>query len=133
MNHPDLGIHLQKVEFTDVAVVAHSFGGVVASKLAIEFPSAWLHRVRAVAFTDSVHSDLPFKKNEEIRDWFETHARNWVTSDEDLDTSITHRGLRDVVPCVSAGHEKHENTSWAAFPSVWGFIKDKMQQEAKDT
>jgi hypothetical protein len=57
-------------------------------------------------------------------------ARDWVQSDEPLDTPISEStsafSLSAGCPCVSAGHPKHEYTSPCAIESVFAFLCDKL-------
>lgn len=57
-------------------------------------------------------------------------TRNYVTSNEPLDKVLTDRPV-DVVR-ASAGHSKHEWTSWAAETAVFEFIENLYQQRIKD-
>lgn len=53
------------------------------------------------------------------------NARNWVTSSDPLDTEL--ETSRDI-PCYSAGHTKHEWTSWACIEALFKFIETKYKQ-----
>lgn len=115
-----------KKDFQNVMIVAHSYGGVVTVRIAAKFSDDWLKIVKAVALTDSVHNDLHIKNNKKLLSWFKKNTRNWVSSSETLDTKIS--GYGSVIPCVSAGHIKHENTSWSAFTSVFKFLGETEQR-----
>lgn len=47
----------------NIAIVAHSYGGVVTTALAAYAPRGFLNRVSAVAFTDSVHDSYQWDRN----------------------------------------------------------------------
>jgi len=121
-HHVFQNIILKRPNIKNVFIVAHSFGGAVTVRLASAFPSKWQSLVRAVAFTDSVHSCHGIKQT--LRRWFTDNAINWVASDDELD--LPQRSFGSVVPCVSAGHPKHENTSWSACDSIFRFFKKKL-------
>jgi len=112
---------------TDIVVVAHSFGGVVTIDIASEFSNFWRSRVKAVAFTDSVHGERAFTLDRRLAAWFAGHSVNWVTSDKEVDSPLRRSST---VPCVSAGHMSHENTSWSAFKSIFKFFKLKLEQSS---
>jgi hypothetical protein len=62
-----------------------------------------LTRLRAVAFTDSVHS-VPDDASKPVREFMLKHCVNYVKSDEPLDTPIERDAYdNDGCPCVSAG------------------------------
>ncbi|XP_018025019.1 cotranscriptional regulator FAM172A isoform X2 [Hyalella azteca] len=104
-----------------VAVVAHSYGGVVTTSLFQEFTQYFEDKVFAVAFTDSVHSS-PLPKT---FGHFLKISRNWVTSSEPLDTRLRLRGPRDVV-IFSAGVQSHEMTSSASMKSIFKFFSERL-------
>lgn len=49
-------------------------------------------------------------------------GRNWVTSKEPLDTPLVLNDQRDV-PRYSAGHIKHEFTSWSCQTALFEFFE----------
>lgn len=103
-----------------VAIVAHSYGGVVTVELAQKFPEFFKEKVFAVGFTDSVHSSsLVPEQLIEI-------GRNWVTSKEPLDTTLT-ISKRDL-PRYSAGHIKHEMTSYSCKDALFKFFEQRHAQ-----
>merc|ERR1719285_1715263 len=111
---------MDKQHFTDIVVVAHSFGGIVTT----EFSTYWYSRVRALALTDSVHGERAFTLDRRLATWFSKYAVNWVTSGKEVDTPLRRSST---VPCVSAGHTSHENTSWSAFKSIFTFFRRKLE------
>jgi len=78
-----------------------------------------LSRLKAIAFTDSVHWVSP-KDPPAVQNFIRKHAINWVGSDEPLDTPEPKSG--DGCPCISSGHPKHENTSASAIESVFKYL-----------
>lgn len=92
-----------------------------------------LSRLKAIAFTDSVHSVSP-RDPADVQKFLRKHAINWVQSDKPLDTPMpTGEGCK----CVSAGHPKHvglyrinyckEYTSPSAIESVFAFLNSKLK------
>ncbi|KAH9373667.1 hypothetical protein HPB48_008099 [Haemaphysalis longicornis] len=113
----------KKVPARHIAVVAHSYGGVVAVNVAKEFFASFTHRVFAVALTDSVHSFARQKISPGVAQFFSKVGRNWVSSPESLDRPLPERFDGSVdVKRVSAGTVTHEMTSWSSFASVFEFL-----------
>jgi len=105
--------------------VAHSAGGAGALNLVRSRGEECQKRLCGIAFTDSVHcvtrSDEDYVKN-----FIRKRCRNWVKSDEPLDTLIE----RPKYDClmVSAGHDKHEYTSGCAINSVFEFLDKRSNK-----
>jgi len=106
-------------EATIIGAVAHSAGGHCAQMLVEKRNSEASKRLYGIAFTDSVHG-VSRRDPEEVKHFIQKRCRNWVRSDEPLDTKI-HKPSNDCL-CVSAGHDKHEWTSGIAIDSVFGFL-----------
>lgn len=79
-----------------VAIVAHSYGGVVVVDMSNKFVDFFKKYVFAIGMTDSVH--FGGKLTEQIQDI----GRNWVTSTQPLDTPL--RSSKNDVPHFSAGN-----------------------------
>ena len=114
---------INKLPAKHIALVAHSYGGIVTTHLAREFAEEFNERVFAIAFTDSVHNLQWQQAPESVHNLFQQRAQNWVASDEKLDTPV--RAARRDAPCVSAGHDTHEWTSWSAIESIFAFFNKK--------
>jgi len=78
--------------------------------------------VFAIAFTDAAMGS-PQAKN---RDYLCEVTCDWVASSSPLDTPVSqsNKSIRK----VSAGHTKHEWTSYSAIDSVFQFIEEKYEQ-----
>ncbi|XP_013101033.1 FAM172 family protein homolog CG10038 [Stomoxys calcitrans] len=105
-----------------VAIVAHSAGGGVTLDLARRFPEFFENKVFAIALTDSAHYGV----GGDIRKVIAGKTCNWVSSDEPLDTEL--KTSKDDIKMVSAGHTKHEWTSYSAFESVFKFLEEKYSE-----
>ncbi|KAJ4459512.1 putative UPF0528 protein [Paratrimastix pyriformis] len=125
----------------DMVIVAHSYGGICSVSLLQQREAEILPRLRAIAFTDSVHSvpsalsaeyiaDLkrrypmghfkaPVPLSPAVSRLLDTRACNWVSASTPLDTPAGHR---EGCPCVSAGTPQHERTSSSAMTSVFSFL-----------
>ncbi|XP_058822561.1 FAM172 family protein homolog CG10038 isoform X2 [Topomyia yanbarensis] len=103
-----------------VAIVAHSYGGVVTVELAQKFPQFFKEKVFAVGFTDSVHSSSL------VPEVLIGIGRNWVTSKEPLDTTLTIS--KHDLPRYSAGHIKHEMTSYSCMDALFKFFEERYEQ-----
>jgi hypothetical protein len=71
-----------------VVAVAHSYGGVCTVALLTARRGAVTDRLRAVAFTDSVHGRSAERMPAAQRDFLVKHCVNWVASDRPLDTLV---------------------------------------------
>lgn len=78
-------------------------------------------RLRALAFTDSVHWSGE-AASDVITNWLGANAKDWVASKEPLDTPMPDNRENAGCECVSAGHSKHEWTSPCAVNSVFDFF-----------
>lgn len=84
-----------------------------------------LERLRAIAFTDSVH-DVEKRDPEDLKDWVMDNTINWVTSNKPLGEKLKVSKTQGCI-CLSAGHTVHENTSESARVEVFKFLKSKLQ------
>ncbi|XP_026749981.2 FAM172 family protein homolog CG10038 [Galleria mellonella] len=112
--------YVTKLKVSSIVIVAHSYGGVVTLTLADQLKDAFNDRVKAIAFTDSVHAFSNIK----ISKSFKEISRNWISSAAPLDTPMNTPDF----DCarVSAGHPKHEMTSYACIDSVFKFFEEKL-------
>ncbi|XP_023226430.1 protein FAM172A-like [Centruroides sculpturatus] len=117
---------IQKTPAKNIAIIAHSYGGVVTMNLLNMLGESFQNRVFAIALTDSVHSLSHQKVNSQAIQWLQKVARNWVSSSQPLDTPL--RTDQYEVPCVSAGDKRHEMTSWSSFASIFEFLDHKYQK-----
>lgn len=102
-----------------IAIVAHSYGGIVTVDLASKFKQEFDKKVFAVAFTDSVHGARGMNKRLlEI-------GINFVSSDEPLNTKL--QSSNDVER-RSAGTSKHELTSYQCMNELFEFISQKEKE-----
>ena len=76
----------------------------------------------AIALTDSAHFQIPGNAKHVVLDI----ACNWISSSAALDTEI-YAGEGEMLS-VSAGHSKHEWTSYSAFESVFKFLEEKYER-----
>ncbi|CAO1413679.1 unnamed protein product [Diamesa tonsa] len=105
-----------------VAIVAHSYGGHVAIELGEKYAKDFEEKVFAIAFTDSVHSSYG------VTPKMRSIGINYVGSDKPLDTP--EYDLHGDIIRVSAGHSKHEMTSYSCIESLFVFV-DKKYKEMK--
>jgi len=115
-----------------VVVVAHSYGGIVAMHLASTFGEEWVRRVAGLLLTDSVHGRLT--GNPATDSHLIEIGQNWVSSDDPVGTPVSSVFVRKGgIPLVSAGHSKHEWTTWAACGQIFEVIQKIKQGEAWKT
>eukprot|EP01130_Rhizamoeba_saxonica_P010068 TRINITY_DN4123_c0_g1_i1.p1 TRINITY_DN4123_c0_g1~~TRINITY_DN4123_c0_g1_i1.p1 ORF type:complete len:342 (+),score=60.13 TRINITY_DN4123_c0_g1_i1:47-1072(+) len=103
-----------------ISIIAHSAGGYNTVTLANLYPE-YLAKVISIAFTDSVHS--PLGNESHTQAILEEKAKNWVTSNDILDTPVYTR--KGDAQRVSAGHVRHEYTSASAIESVFAFLEER--------
>jgi len=106
----------------DIVIVAHSAGGGCTMTLLRERTNEILPRLKAIAFTDSFHSNSP-RDPPQVAKFMKENAVNWVQSDNPLDTVESSFGCL----CLSSGHNKHEYTSSSAINSVFKFLAEKTK------
>ncbi|KAH0539190.1 FAM172 family protein homolog CG10038 isoform X2 [Cotesia glomerata] len=116
--------YIQPSAATDIAIVAHSYGGVCTVEFAHRHREEFEKRVFAVGFTDSVHR-LPRTGCDHLV----KVSKNWVSSEQPLDTPVD--CASDDVPCVSAGHPVHEMTSWSCIESLFKFLEEHYNNRVK--
>jgi pimeloyl-ACP methyl ester carboxylesterase len=106
-----------KSDAKNIVIIAHSYGGVVAMELARSFKADFLDRVSGVFMTDSVHYKLSGDK--EVDKKLEKIGKNYVGSDLEVGTPVEKMVGSKNIPRFSAGHEKHEWTSWSAMEEIF--------------
>lgn len=116
---------VSKAKAKDIVTVSHSAGGHGTLMLLRYREDDVLKRLRAIAFTDSVHS-IGKNESQGVKKFIMENSVNWVTSKEKLDTKV---GYREGCLCVSAGHDTHENTSSSAQVSVFKFLQMKLENK----
>jgi len=110
------------------SIVAHSYGGVVTLAMARKYRNAFLDKCFAIAFTDSVHRVRQSGRSSKMANWFKNNARNYVTSNKPLGTSLNKMSWSSDIPRFSAGHNDHKWTSWAAIDAVFPYLEEKYTQ-----
>lgn len=100
-----------------VAIVAHSYGGVVTVDLAKKNPDFFKSHVFGIGFTDSVHY---FGKI--IQDV----TRNYIASSKPVGTLIKEH--ENEIHTYSSGHIKHEYTSHSAIKEVFEFLENNYEE-----
>ena len=88
--------------------------------------------------TDSVHFKLT--QNEKVNKKLEEIGKNYVGSDLEVGTPVEKMFGANDIPRYSAGHEKHEWTSWSAMKEIFkdmekagkeAIVKDEDLNEKK--
>lgn len=110
---------VQPCDPKSIAVVAHSYGGVVATDLARRFKKDFEEKVFAIALTDSVHGSRDVSSN------LQKISINFVGSNDPVGKEQKNYG--EGIKRVSAGHPKHEYTSWACIDSLFDFVDEKYE------
>ncbi|KAH8268435.1 hypothetical protein KR026_007103 [Drosophila bipectinata] len=106
-----------------VAIVAHSYGGFLSMDLAEKFAEFFKEKVFAIALTDAVMGTI-----ESNKEYISEVACDWVTSKTPLGTPVlTTKGS---IRKVSAGHTKHEWTSYTAIDSIFKYMEKKYEKRS---
>lgn len=119
--------YVRKALARKIAVVAHSYGGVCAVELANTMFEDFSTRVFAIAMTDSVHQMKFRHLKPEVQKYLCKVGRNWVSSAAPLDEIIEDDKKSDITS-VSAGHKKHEMTSWSCKDSLFEYLRECYKQ-----
>lgn len=118
--------YVKKAKAKKIAVVAHSFGGVCAVELASSHFDDFTSKVFAIALTDSVHQMRGQRLKTEVKEYLYSASRNWVSSELPLDKLVEDFKKLDII-AVSAGHKKHEMTSWSCIDSLFKFLQERYE------
>jgi len=123
-----------RAQATSMFFVAHSFGGACfIDSLALAFGDRDLPRLRAVAFTDSVHYvedeciqlDGGTKRLSKAQlAWVRASGRHWRQAKEPLDTVEDEFNSSSGCRTVSAGIMDHPSVNFAADPSIREFFEE---------
>ncbi|XP_055995243.1 cotranscriptional regulator FAM172A homolog isoform X2 [Ostrea edulis] len=117
---------VEKSKASAIAVVAHSYGGVVTLDLVINHVDEFWKRVFAVALTDSVHSFSHQYGDDSVIEFYKQRGKNWASCLDELDTPLESQS--DFCPTVAAGTEKHEYTSYSSMHSIFKFLSEKYKE-----
>lgn len=111
-----------------VAIVAHSYGGVATMSLLQHRGPQVFPLLKAVAFTDSVHSVVSRGLSPATASFLKSgNVVNWLKSHEPLDKPLQEGERHYGCECRSAGHPEHEWTSYSARESVFRFLDERIQ------
>ncbi|CAH0382304.1 unnamed protein product [Bemisia tabaci] len=126
--------YIQPSKAANIALVGHSYGGVVIFNLISHFEQDFMNRVFVVALTDSVHHQ--FSNNSHLPSSLQNRifqiSRNWVKSTEPLDAPIRDASDFKDVTRVSAGTPKHEMTSWSCMESLFNFVMERLPLDSRE-
>ncbi|KNC45961.1 UPF0528 protein [Thecamonas trahens ATCC 50062] len=101
-----------------IAIVAHSFGGVCTTFLLEQHGDELLDAgLAAIAYTDSMNRFDHRMFSPRVREFVKTRLVNWIASRRAMGATVKAKGSQ----CInrSAGHHKHEYTSWACIDGVF--------------
>ena len=112
---------VQPANAKTIAVVAHSYGGHVAGALSNKYSEDFESKVIAVALTDSVHG------SRDLNPRLSKIGINFVSSHDPLGTP--QENYNNDMPRVSAGHPKHEMTSYSCMEALFEFLEKRFEEE----
>ena len=118
--------YIRKCQAQALFIIAHSCGGMCTTTLLEEFENDFVERVRAVAFTDSVHGAV--RGSSQAKRHLASVSVDFVASRLSLKTLVSplSRSYNSCV-CVSSGHEKHEYTTGSAMPAIVEFFEEMLR------
>jgi hypothetical protein len=119
--------HIIPGNAASVRVVAHSFGALCVLAVVREFAPWALDRVRAIAFTDGVETQVG-AAGLRLRRWARAHAVNWVCSPAPANADL---GDGPASRHRSAGTTDHPLTTDVAFPHIWHFFAQRGRDDAR--
>ncbi|KAM8977305.1 putative protein ARB2BP [Pelodytes ibericus] len=124
---------ISKSAATNVAFVAHGYGGLVFLDLLCKKSAEVMSKVSAVAFIDSRHhAQHQAQTDPEVQNWMRTHCRSWVLSSKPLDKPTGPLRKLDC-PKVSAGTENHELAPSNTLQSVFRFLSRSSKSRRSAT
>ncbi|XP_025076916.1 uncharacterized protein LOC112553723 isoform X3 [Pomacea canaliculata] len=132
----DHGIYIwrhfvQKAAARNIAIVAHSYGGIVTFTLAKQFLEDFKERVFSIVFTDSVHA---FKRSEwpaDVKQLIKERAVNFAASYVPINVLLNTADSEDCCS-VSAGTEEHERTSYTSIDMAFKYIQENYDSWTRD-
>ena len=124
---------VSKSKSENIVIIAHSYGGVVTMDLATNFQDDFIKKVNGVLMTDSVHYKL--SGNKDVDQKLVTVGKNYVASDLEVGTPVENMfsTARSDIPRFSAGHSKHEWTSWSAMKNIFKDMEYASTQKSEKT
>jgi len=121
---------VSKSKAENIVIIAHSYGGVVTMNLASNFQDDFIKRVNGVFMTDSVHYQLSGHKDVDKK--LVEIGKNYVATDLEVGTPVENMFTpKNDIPRFSAGHQKHEWTSWSAMENIFKDMENASKQEVK--
>jgi len=129
---------ISKSSAHNVVIVAHSFGGYLATQLLVDRQTQIFAtprarnpiKVRAIALSDSVHSESDKWPNQ-VKNFLAKHCINFKCSDKPLDTPLSSKGFGCIV--VSAGTKVHEESAITAINPLFEFLESRLQNPPSET
>lgn len=121
---------LEQAAATEIAIIAHSFGGVSTMNLlskndAVTDLLGDKGRLKSITFTDSVHSASMGSPllSKATKKWLLANAINFIRSSEPLGTPYI---AQSATQRCSAGSDDHAYTSYACRSLLWKWLDARM-------
>ncbi|XP_020640559.3 putative protein ARB2BP [Pogona vitticeps] len=116
---------------SNVAFIAHGYGGLVFVNLLMQRTSEVMNKVYAVAFIDSTHHTMyQTQGNSQVQAWIWKHCQQWVSSSKPLGRSVGYLVKADC-PTVSAGTEKYDLAPSFCLHSVFRCLRNRLKMGSK--
>lgn len=125
-------LFIQRSAAKEIAIIAHSFGGVATMSLLshpdIRADLLGKGRLKSVTLTDSVHASgmSLFSIDKSTKKWLAENAVNWIRSNDALGTEYV---LQSFTQRQSAGTTDHASTNYTTVKVLWDWIDARMTRE----
>lgn len=118
--------YIRRSPATSLFIIAHSCGGMCTTELLRGYETEFIERVKAVAFTDSVHGGV--HGSSAAKKHLGKVSVDFVASHLPLKAPVrTLEGSYNGCVCVSSGHNKHEYTTGSAMPAIVEFFETMLE------
>ena len=118
--------YIRRCPAASLFIIAHSCGGMCTTELLRVYESEFTERVKAVAFTDSVHGGV--HGSAAAKKHLGKVSVDFVASHLPLKAPVrTLEGSYNGCVCVSSGHNKHEYTTGSAMPAIVEFFEAMLE------
>lgn len=122
-------LFIQRCPAKEIAILAHSFGGVATMSLLsrpdVRDDLLGKGRLKSITLTDSVHSSgmSLFAIDKATKKWLAKNAINWIRSQDPIGTEYTPQCFTQR---QSAGTTDHASTNYTTVEVQWKWIDERM-------
>lgn len=122
---------INRCQAKEIYIIAHSRGGKCLVDLFKRYSIDFIDKVKAVAFTDSVHDNFKGSLvDKEEEDWIDNNCIHFVKSAKKLGKEEKSTD-GDMIDTYSAGHTEHEYTTGSSWPKIQKFFENQSDKKLK--